>query len=88
MLAELKQKSQVTIPKELVTRLGLSEGDLFEVTEQDGAICLVPVAVYPKRYIDELRSEIDQARARIAAGEQPVFDSVDEMFQRLDESGS
>lgn len=27
MLAELRQKAQVTIPKEIIVKLGLSEGD-------------------------------------------------------------
>ena len=30
MIAELRQKSQVTIPKEIVAKLGLSEGDKLE----------------------------------------------------------
>lgn len=27
MLAELRQKAQITIPKEIIVKLGLSEGD-------------------------------------------------------------
>ena len=45
---------------------------------------LMPVAVYPKKYLDELRSEINEAKAKIAAGEQPVFDTVDALFEALD----
>ena len=59
MLAELRAKSQVTIPKEVVTRLGIKEGDKLEITEKDGVIQLIPVVVYPKKYVDELKSEID-----------------------------
>ncbi len=84
MLAELRQKSQITIPKEIVVKLGLSEGDKLEVFEQDGTICMLPVAVYPKKYIDDLRDEIKEAKAKIAAGEQPVFDSVDTLFEKLE----
>ncbi len=84
MLAELRQKSQITIPKEIVVKLGLSEGDKLEVFEQDGTICMLPVAVYPKKYIDDLRDEIEEAKAKIAAGEQPVFDSVDTLFEKLE----
>ena len=50
----------------------------------DGVIELMPVAVYPKKYLDELRSEINEAKAKIAAGEQPVFDTVDALFEALD----
>lgn len=54
MLAEFRAKSQITIPKELVDKLGLSEGDKLEIYEKDGMICIMPVVVYPKKYLDEL----------------------------------
>jgi len=86
MLAELRPKSQITIPKELVERLGLSEGDKLEVFEQNGTICMMPVAVYPKKYLDELKDEIEETKARIASGEHPVFDNVDALLVKLEES--
>ncbi len=84
MLAELRQKSQITIPKEIIVKLGLSEGDKLDIFERDGTICMMPVVVYPKKYLDELREEIDEAKAKIASGEQPVFDSVDALFAKLE----
>ena len=84
MLAELRQKSEITIPKEIIVKLGLSEGDKLDIFEQDGTICMMPVVVYPKKYLDELRGEIDEAKAKIASGEQPVFDSVDALFAKLE----
>ena len=86
MLAELRAKSQLTIPKELVDRLGLSEGDKLEIYEQEGVICIMPVVVYPKKYLDELREEIETTKARIHSGEQPVFDNVDALFAKLEET--
>ena len=77
MLAEIRQKSQITIPKEIVLKMGLSEGDKLEVFERDGTICMMPVVVYPKKYLDELKGEIDSAKEKIASGELPVFDNVD-----------
>ena len=84
MLVELRQKSQITIPKELIVKLGLSEGDKLDIFEKDGTICMMPVAVYPKKYLDELRDEINDAKAKIASGEQPVFDNVDALFAKLE----
>lgn len=84
MLTELRTKSQITIPKDIVLKMGLREGDKLEIVEKDGVIELMPVAVYPKKYLEELRSEIDEAKARLAAGEQPVFDTVDALFETLD----
>jgi len=84
MLAELRAKSQITIPKELVDRLGLSEGDKLDVYEKDGMICIMPVVVYPKKYLDELRNEIEETKSKISSGEQPVFDNVDALFAKLE----
>ena len=84
MLAELRQKSQITIPKEIIVKLGLSEGDKLEIFERDGTICMLPVVVYPKKYLDELQSELSEVKKKIASGEQPVFDSVDALFARLE----
>lgn len=84
MLAELRQKSQITIPKEITSKLGLSEGDKLDIVEKDGLIYMVPVAVYPKKYLAELRGEISEVKAKLASGEQPVFDSVDALFDKLE----
>lgn len=84
MLTELRQKSQITIPKEIIVKLGLSEGDKLDIFEKDGSICIMPVVVYPKKYLDELREEIDDVKTKIISGEQPVFDSVDAMFNKLE----
>ncbi len=84
MITELRKKSQVTIPKELVVKLGLKEGDKLEVIEQNGAIQIVPVAVYPKKYLEDLKEEIGNIKARMRSGEQPMFDTVDELFAELD----
>ena len=84
MLTELRTKSQITIPKDIVLKMGLREGDKLEIVEKDGVIELMPVAVYPKKYLEELRSEIDEAKAKLAAGEQPGFDTGDALFEALD----
>ena len=84
MLAELRQKAQITIPKEIIVKLGLSEGDKLDIFEKDGIICIMPITVYPKKYLDELREEISDVKAKIASGEQPVFDSVDALFDKLE----
>lgn len=86
MLAEFRAKSQITIPKEFVDRLGLSEGDKLEIYEKDGIICIMPVVVYPKKYLNELREEVEETKAKIACGEQPVFDNVDALFAKLEEN--
>lgn len=86
MLLELRTKSQITIPKELVDKLGLSRGDKLDISEKDGTICIVPVIVYPKKYLDELRDEIEETKVKIASGEQPVFDNVEALLAKLEEN--
>ena len=54
MLAELKDKSQVTIPKSVINELGLVRGDMFDVVVSDGTVMLVPVVVYPKAKAERL----------------------------------
>ena len=84
MLAELRREAQITIPNEIIAKLGLTEGDKLDIFEKDGSICIMPVAVYPKKYVNELREEISGIKAKIASGEQPVFRSADALFDRLE----
>ncbi len=51
MLVELCQKGQVTIPREIIVKLGLDEGDKLDIFEKDGSICIMPAVVYPKKYM-------------------------------------
>ena len=51
-----------------------------EVVKQGLGVCFLSRLVM----LDELRSEINEAKAKIAAGEQPVFDTVDALFEALD----
>jgi len=50
MLAELRKKSQITIPKDIIKKMGLEEGNQFEIVEKNGIIELIPVAIYPKSF--------------------------------------
>ena len=84
MLAELSHKAQITIPKEIITKLGLSEGDKLDIIEKDGTICIMPVAVYPKKYLSELQEELSDVKAKISSGEQPLFDNVDALLEKLE----
>lgn len=84
MITELRKKSQVTIPKELVMKLGLKEGDKLEIIEKNGVIQIMPVVVYPKKYLEELKEEITKIKSKIKSGDQQVFDNVDDLFRQLD----
>ncbi len=64
----MRRKSQITIPKVIIVKLGLSEGDKLDIFERDGTICMLPVVVYPKKHLDEFYSELDEVKAKIASG--------------------
>jgi len=78
MLAELRGRSQITIPAELIKKLGISEGDKFDITEKDGGIFLCPVVVYPKDKLTRLAQIIKDSAADIK--NQQEFISVEDMF--------
>ncbi len=84
MLVELKAKSQVTIPKDIVNSMRLSQGDQFEVTEDNGKIVLIPVAIYPEHVIKNIKAEVKEIKKSIENGTQPVFDSIDSLFEELE----
>ncbi len=78
MLAEIRGRSQITIPAEIIKKLGISEGDKFEVMERDGGIFLCPVVVYPKEKIEKLAKLVKESAAEI--NDSKTFESVEDMF--------
>ena len=84
MIAELRPKSQVTIPKPLIDKLGLSAGDKLEIFEDKGMICIMPVVVYPKGYVDKILADVDKIKKEVEAGRKPVFDNMDDLIASLE----
>ena len=82
MIMELRKKSQITIPKEMIVICGLKEGDKLEITIQNGALNIIPVVVYLKKYIEELRNEILDDK-KIKVNKQPVFNILKGLFKQL-----
>ncbi|MBE6813650.1 MAG: AbrB/MazE/SpoVT family DNA-binding domain-containing protein [Clostridia bacterium] len=78
MLAEIRGRSQITIPSEIIKRMGISEGDKFEIIEKDGGIFLCPVVVYPKDKLIKIAKMIKNAEPQL--NEQQGFDSVEDLF--------
>ena len=85
MLTVLRQKSQITIPTSIISTLGLKEGDQLEIYEDNGAIRIVPVVVYPKSYVDQLNSEIKQLKKDLKSGKKVSFDNIDSLLESLED---
>ena len=71
MVTVLRAKSQITIPNAIVASLDLKEGDQLDIFEENGSIRIVPVAVYPKAYVDQLQNEIAQLKEQISGWKEP-----------------
>lgn len=78
MLAEIRGRSQITIPAEIIKKLGISEGDKFDIVEKDGGIFLCPVIVYPKDKLLKIAKLIKESETELSA--QESFDTVEDMF--------
>jgi len=84
MITKLRKKSQITLPKEFTAKLGIQEGDEIEITEKNGVIQIMPVVVYPRKYIEELKKEFLDIKRKIHSGEEIVFEDVDDLFEHLE----
>lgn len=78
MLAEIRGRSQITIPAEIIKKLGISEGDKFDIVEKDGGIFLCPVIVYPKDKLLKIAKLIKDSETELS--KQESFDTVEDMF--------
>lgn len=81
MLAEIRGRSQITIPSEIIKKLGISEGDKFEIMERDGGIFLCPVVVYPKDKIAKIAKILKESENDTKT--RTAFESVEDMFSDM-----
>jgi len=87
MLVDLKQKSQVTIPRELVKKLDLNIGDKLEVYEEDGKIVITPVVIVPKSqawyYTEKWQKMEHKVDEQIKNGQVYKANNKEELFKGL-----
>lgn len=87
LIVDLKQKSQVTIPKELVKKLDLKIGDKLDVEEIDGKLVITPVVVIPKDqkwyYSSEWQKDEKLVDKQIKEGKVHTADNKEELFKQL-----
>ncbi len=78
MEAELIDLTKVSIPNEILSKMGITKGDKFEVILKDGVIFLCPIVSYSKDKIVEIENIIDTIDE-----DDKVYDGVDDMFTSL-----
>lgn len=81
MLAEIRGRSQITIPAEIIKKLGIAEGDKFDIMEKDGGIFLCPVVVYPKDKIAKIAKILKESENDTKT--RTAFESVEDMFSDM-----
>lgn len=85
MIIDLRKKSQITIPKEIVDELNLQEGDHLEISAKEGAIIIEPVAVYSKSYIKKLEDTVMRLNEEPTKYNVGPFKSVEDAINYLEE---
>jgi bifunctional DNA-binding transcriptional regulator/antitoxin component of YhaV-PrlF toxin-antitoxin module len=86
----LRKKHILTIPRDLVDRMQLEEGDEFIVTEEHGRIVLTPALSIPADqawfWTPAWQARIAEAEADRERGDSTVYRSEEEFLASLDDS--
>lgn len=64
---EIKEKIANYIAKRNCDKVCFFDGDKLDISIKNGEIAITPLAVYPKRYINDLKEEIDKVKTKIAS---------------------
>lgn len=84
MIIELRRKSQITIPKEIINELNLIEGDHLEINVVNGVIHIQPVAIYSKAYVEKLEQSVMMINEDVSKYSEGPFSSVEEAIEYLE----
>lgn len=88
MLVDLKQKSQVTIPKALLKKLKLRIGDKLDIKEKNGKLIITPVIMIPKDqewfWSKDWQEKEKEAEEDLRAGRVYAADDVDDLIEQLE----
>jgi AbrB family looped-hinge helix DNA binding protein len=86
----LRKKHILTIPRDVVDRMHLEEGDEFIVTEEEGRIVLTPALSVPADqawfWTSEWQARIAEAEADRTHGNSTVYRSEEEFLASLGDS--
>jgi AbrB family looped-hinge helix DNA binding protein len=80
MLLQLKDKNQLTLPKEIIDALNLRKNDTLNVVLDGNKIVITPLSVLETELLTELKEAFDN----IEEGKIKSYDSVDDLFKDLD----
>ncbi len=84
MIIELRKKSQITIPKEIINSLQLKEGDYLDISTREGAILVEPVSIYSKAYVKKLEKTIMKISEEPDKYTEGPFSSIEDAIEYLE----
>ncbi len=87
MLTEIRSRSQITIPAEIIKKLNLKKGDTLEIKVEGEQIILRPVVTVPKEqaffWTEKWQQEEKQVESDVEKGKINSADSKDKLFKDL-----
>lgn len=87
MLTEIRSRSQITIPAEIIKKLNLKQGDTLEIEVEGDQIILRPVIAVPKDqaffWTKEWQFEEKQVQADIENNNIKSSESKEQLFKDL-----
>ncbi|MBX4262173.1 AbrB/MazE/SpoVT family DNA-binding domain-containing protein (plasmid) [Clostridium estertheticum] len=88
MITQIREKSQITIPKDLIKKLNLKIGDNIDISIENDKIVIKPVVIIPKAqawfWSKEWQQGESQAEKDIENDHVEKFNSTQELFEDLD----
>ena len=86
-LVKLRNRAQITLPKETVKILNLKEGDNLSVEVSNGKVVITPVAIIPKdelwAWSPKIRSAIEEGKLEANEGKLKEYDTVEEIWKNM-----
>lgn len=87
MITQLRGRSQITIPKNIIESLGLKEGDNLNIEIENGKIIVKPVVMVPKDqawfWTDRWQEAEKEVDLDIKAGRIKTANNLDNLMKDL-----
>ena len=88
MIVQLRNRSQITIPSEIIKKLQLKNGDNIDVTLEDNKIVIKPVFIIDRDqawfWSKSWQKEELEVESDIKAGKVHTTNSMDDLMEQLD----
>lgn len=89
MVTQLRERSQVTLPAEIVKKLDLKAGDNLEITLEDDRIVIKPVLIIDRSqswfWSKEWQAKEQEVEEDIQSGRIPKADGFKDLIGKLKE---